>query len=79
MALDPKAIRDMSDDEILDEIEDLKEAEFKLRLQKASGQLENVNMISQTRHDVARLKTILHERKIAAQVATKEGEAKKNA
>jgi large subunit ribosomal protein L29 len=79
MALDPRAIRDMSDEEILNEIEDLKEAEFKLRIQKASGQLENVNTLRETRHDIARLKTILHQRHLAAQVANKEGEAKKNA
>jgi large subunit ribosomal protein L29 len=66
-------IRGMSDEEILNEIEDLKEAEFKLRIQKASGQLENVRTIRQTRHDIARLKTILHERRLAAQVASREG------
>lgn len=72
-------IRKMSDEEILNEIEDLKHAEFNLRMQKATGQLENVKTIRQTRHDIARLKTILHERQLAARVANKEGEAKKNA
>lgn len=68
-----REIREMSDEEILNEIEDLKEAEFKLRIQKATGQLEDTNAIRRTRHDIARLKTILHERRLAAQVAKKEG------
>ena len=59
-------IREKTDEEILDEIEDLKEALFKLRLQKSSGQLENENVLKQTRHDIARCKTILHERQLAA-------------
>ena len=65
-------IREKTDEEILDEIEDLKEALFKLRLQKASGQLENENVLKQTRHDIARCKTILHERQLAAERVAKE-------
>ena len=65
-------IREKTDEEILDEIEDLKEALFKLRLQKSSGQLENENVLKQTRHDIARCKTILHERQLAAERVAKE-------
>lgn len=66
-------IRAKTDEEVLDEIEDLKEALFKLRLQKSSGQLENENVIKQTRHDIARCKTVLRERQLAAERVAKEG------
>jgi large subunit ribosomal protein L29 len=66
-------IREKTDEEILDEIEDLKEALFKLRLQKASGQLENENMIKQTKRDIARCRTVLRERQLAAARVAKEG------
>jgi large subunit ribosomal protein L29 len=66
-------LREKSDEELLDEIEDLKEALFKLRLQKSSGQLENENVIKQTRHDIARCRTIMRERQLAAERVAKEG------
>jgi large subunit ribosomal protein L29 len=65
-------IRQMTDDQIVDEIEDMKEALFKLRLQEANGQLENTNAIRYARRDIARLKTILRERELAAQMASEE-------
>jgi large subunit ribosomal protein L29 len=65
-------IRGMSDEEILDEIEDLKEALFRLRLQKSSGQLENENVLRSTRRDVARCLTVLRERQLATQIASEE-------
>ena len=65
-------IRGLSDEEILDEIEDLKEALFRLRLQKSSGQLENENVIRATRRDVARCHTVIRERQLAAQIASEE-------
>lgn len=70
--MDVREIRDMTDEAILDELEDLKEAMFKLRLQEASGQLENTNVMRSTKRDIARLKTVLRERQLAAQVAGKD-------
>lgn len=66
-------LREKTDEELLDEIEDLKEAMFKLRLQKSSGQLENENLIKATRHDIARCRTLLRERQLAAERVAKEG------
>ena len=70
--MDVREIRDMTDEAILNELEDLKEATFKLRLQEASGQLENTNIMRSTKRDIARLKTVLRERQLAAQVAGKD-------
>ena len=41
--------------------------------QVASGQLEDPNTLRRTRRDLARLKTVLHERHLAAQAVKKEG------
>jgi large subunit ribosomal protein L29 len=68
-----REIREMNDQEILDRIEDLKEATFNFRFQKATGQLEDTNAITKVRRDIARLKMVLRERQLAAQLAQKEG------
>jgi large subunit ribosomal protein L29 len=65
-------LREMSDEQIFDEIEDLKEALFRLRLQQASGQLENTNTIKYTKRDLARCRTVLRQRQLAAAVASQE-------
>jgi large subunit ribosomal protein L29 len=70
--MDVREIRDMSNEQILDEIEDLKQALFNLRFQDAAGNLENQNVIRYTRRDIARLKTVLRERQLAAEAAGKE-------
>lgn len=67
-----RELREKTDEELLDEIEDLKEALFKLRLQKSSGQLENENVLKATRHDIARCRTLLRERQLAAEQVAKE-------
>jgi large subunit ribosomal protein L29 len=70
--MDVRAIREMTDEQILDEIEDLKQSLFNLRFQDAAGTLENQNVIRYTRRDIARLKTVLRERQLAADAASKE-------
>lgn len=65
-------VRALTDEALLDEIEDLKESMFKLRLQLASGQLENTNTLRYTRRDIARCMTVLRERQLAAQLASEE-------
>lgn len=54
--------RSKSDDELQDQIRDLKKEAFNLRFQKASGQLENTARQRQVRRDLARVKTVLGER-----------------
>jgi large subunit ribosomal protein L29 len=68
-----REIREMTEEEILNSLEDQKEAMFNLRFQKASGQLEDGNAPRRVRRDVARLKTILREKQLAKEVAKKEG------
>jgi large subunit ribosomal protein L29 len=62
----------MTEEEILNALEDQKEAQYHFRFQKASGQLEDTNTPRRTRRDVARLKTILRQKQLAAELAGKE-------
>ena len=55
-------IRAKSDDELKDQLVDLRKEAFNLRFQAASGQLENTARVLQVRRDIARIKTILGER-----------------
>jgi large subunit ribosomal protein L29 len=55
-------IRSKSDDQLTEQIRDLKKEAFNLRFQKASGQLENTARQRQVRRDIARAKTVLGER-----------------
>jgi large subunit ribosomal protein L29 len=68
-----REIREMTEEEILNALEDQKEALFNFRFQKASGQLEDTNTPRRTRRDIARLKTILRQKHIAKELAGKEG------
>lgn len=69
-------IRQMSEDQILDAIEDNREEARILRFNKATGELKNLNLISLNRRELARLKTILTERRLAAQEVS--GKGKRN-
>lgn len=67
-------VRTMTDEEILDAVEDQREALFNLRFQKASGQMEDTNALRYAKRDLARLLTIQRERLLAAQLAEEENE-----
>ncbi len=55
-------VRSKSDDELKDQLMDLRKEAFNLRFQVASGQLENTARVRQVRRDIARVKTILGQR-----------------
>lgn len=55
--------RGRSDDELTDELLRLRKEAFNLRFQQASGQLENTARRNQVRRGIARVKTILGERR----------------
>ena len=44
------------------ELNDLLQAHFKLRVQKATQQLTNTNQLRQTRRDIARVRTVLSQK-----------------
>ena len=57
-------IRDLSGQEIVDKIQDLKEELFNLRFQNAMNQLENPMRIVAVKKDIAKLKTVLREQEL---------------
>ncbi|MEE9544936.1 MAG: 50S ribosomal protein L29 [Rhodospirillales bacterium] len=59
-------LRAKSDDELKDQLLDLRKESFNLRFQASSGQLENTARKRQVRRDVARIETIMGERAKAA-------------
>lgn len=55
-------VRDMTPDQLGDELLLLKKEQFNLRFQKATGQMENTSQIRKVRRDIARIKTITKEK-----------------
>jgi large subunit ribosomal protein L29 len=55
-------VRAKSDDELKEQLMDLRKEAFNLRFQAASGQLENTARVRQVRREIARIKTIMAER-----------------
>jgi len=66
-------IRTLSTDEAKARLNDVEEEFFNLRAQFTIGQLENFNRLTELKRDIARTKTILRERELAAEAATSEG------
>jgi len=59
-------VRAMTADQLGDELLKLKKEQFNLRFQDATGQLEKTARVRQVRRDIARVKTIMAEKKSAA-------------
>ncbi len=60
-----KEIRELTTEQIESKIKELKDEIFTLRMQQATGNLEKPSKLHELRKDVARMKTILAERKEA--------------
>jgi large subunit ribosomal protein L29 len=58
-------VRDMSDEDIAEQIEQAKEELFRLRFRGATQELESPALIKSLRRDIARMKTILRERELS--------------
>jgi large subunit ribosomal protein L29 len=62
--------RDASDEELQEKIGDLSKELFELRMQKSTGQLGQTHLISAAKKNIARIKTLMAERK-TEEVATR--------
>jgi len=56
-------------DELKEQLIGLRKEAFNLRFQRASGQLENTAQVRRVRRDIARIKTVLGERRRGASAA----------
>jgi len=57
-----KELRDLQDDELLDQIKTARREVFGLRFQLATGELENTAGVGAAKRDLARVLTIARER-----------------
>ena len=64
----PSAIREMGDEDLVDQLSELRTEWRNLRFDEAIGKLTNPMRIRQIKRDIARTKTIQTEREIAAQL-----------
>jgi large subunit ribosomal protein L29 len=62
-AMKAQELRDQTAEELVDRERDLAEQLFALRLQKVTGQLEKPSRVRQVRKDLARVLTILREKR----------------
>jgi large subunit ribosomal protein L29 len=75
-----KEIRDLSNTDLNVRKRELKEELFHLRIQQASGQIEKTSLLRSLRKEVARIETVLSERRnAAAKDAQKQPAAQKQA
>ncbi|MDD4894294.1 MAG: 50S ribosomal protein L29 [Candidatus Omnitrophica bacterium] len=58
-----KELRNLTKEELLQKEKALKEELFNLNLQRYGGRVEKPHMFSLLKRDIARIKTILHEKK----------------
>jgi large subunit ribosomal protein L29 len=65
-------IKDLSDQELVDQIAAVKKELFQLRFQKATRQMDKPHQFKHKRHRLAQLLTLEHQRQLAAAAATKE-------
>jgi large subunit ribosomal protein L29 len=56
-------IRELSVDELKGKVKDLQDQVFRLRIQKAMGQLDASHKVRQLRRELARVKTVLTEKR----------------
>ncbi len=61
-----RELKEMSEAELRQKDKEITEELFNLKFQHATGQLENTSRLPQVRKDLARVKTLLREKEIAA-------------
>jgi large subunit ribosomal protein L29 len=62
----PKEIRSFSQTEVARQLDESYQELFNLRFQYSTGQLKNTARLGQVRREIARLRTIMRERELAA-------------
>ena len=71
MSMIPIDYKDASEEELQEKIGDLSKELFELRMQKSTGQLGQTHLMSAAKKNIARIKTLMAERK------TEEGATRK--
>jgi large subunit ribosomal protein L29 len=58
----PSEVREMTDDELFERLDELERALFNMKIQHATGQLDTTARLKLAKRDLARVKTIIKER-----------------
>lgn len=69
--MNAEELRSKSVDELIKLILDLRKQQFNARFQKAQGSLENTAQVRKNRREIARIKTILNEKRRLEDAASK--------
>ena len=59
-------LKQKSDDQLQEQLGELKREQFNLRFRRATGQLENTSTVRTVRRDIARVKTLAAMKRAAA-------------
>ncbi len=65
-----KEMRDMRDDELSEQVENLRKELFGLRFANATGELDDTAGLGRKRRDLARALTVIRERELDAPTST---------
>ena len=55
-------VREKSEEDLNKDLLTLREEQFKLRMQKSTGQLGQTHLLRQNQRDIARVKTVINEK-----------------
>lgn len=67
-------LREMSDEQLEQRLENAREEMFNLRFQQASARLQNTARLKVVRRDIAQIKEVLHKRQLAVDAAAAQPE-----
>jgi len=65
-------VRNLTDSELVSKKKDARQEYFNLRLQQTTGALEKPSRLNELRKDVAKLETVLSERRLKLKVTSRE-------
>jgi large subunit ribosomal protein L29 len=63
-------LRELSDAELVEKLDDFKDELFKLRFQMVTGQLDNPRRLQQVKRDIARVLTVQRQRELTETQST---------
>lgn len=64
-------LRELTSEDLVERLDEVKEEFFNLRFQNATGQLENFAQIKQIKREIARINTLVHERELGIEIEPK--------
>jgi large subunit ribosomal protein L29 len=65
--MQPSELRELSDTELDEKLDEYKEELFNLRFQLVTGQLDNPRLLKDAKRNIARVLTVQRERELAAE------------